>query len=109
MGGRLRSDEKEKRMKTIYRCQDCEWVNNPKECSKCGGVCFADETPEEKARERVRNAGPDLLAALEDATARLQGFIGSDCECDNTHAANNTVCCLCEYRAAIARARGVSA
>lgn len=52
-------------MKTIYRCQDCEWVNNPKQCSNCGAICFADETPEEQARERVRDAAPELLAALD--------------------------------------------
>src|ERR1039457_4862902 len=47
-------------------------------------------------------AAPALLEALQDALARLESFIGSDCECDNTHEQNHTVCCLCEYRAAIA-------
>lgn len=46
---------------------------------------------------------PELAAALQDARARLAGFIGVDCECDNTHAANGTVCCLCEYAGLLAR------
>lgn len=36
------------------------------ECPECGGVCFADETPEEQTAERVRRAAPDLLAVLEE-------------------------------------------
>jgi hypothetical protein len=58
-------------------------------------------------------------AALADANARLEGFgqpqapdlpsaitalealIGADCECDSTHEANDTCCCLCQYRAAL--------
>lgn len=38
---------------------------------------------------------------LKDARDRLVGFIGSDCECDNTHEQNGTKCCLCEYLDAI--------
>ena len=45
------------------------------------------------------NAYPKLIAALRDARSRLEGFIGSDCECDNTHEQNGTQCCLCEYGA----------
>ena len=45
-----------------------------------------------------------LVEALRDATARLAGYIGATCECDNTHEANGTVCCLCEYREALRRA-----
>ena len=52
----------------------------------------------------LAESAPDLLEALKDATARLESFIGSDCECDNTHLQNETTCCLCEYRAAIAKA-----
>lgn len=75
-------------METIYRCQDCEWTTTEEdemvcisglykgrlspgdtmpdgECPECGGVCFADETPEEQARGMVRDAAPALLAALE--------------------------------------------
>lgn len=59
-------------------------------------------------RDHLRTINTELLAALEDATSRLEGFIGADCECDNTHAANGVVCCLCEYRAAIAKAKGES-
>ena len=36
------------------------------ECPECGGVCFAVETPEEQAREQVRNAAPEMLAVLEE-------------------------------------------
>ena len=42
-----------------------------------------------------------LLEALKDAASRLEDWIGADCECDNTHVANNTTCCLCQYRATI--------
>jgi len=78
------SEEREKKMETIYKCQDCEWFTDDTaymsdytgklypgaivpdgECPECGGVCFADETPEEAAAERVRRAAPELLAALE--------------------------------------------
>lgn len=52
------------------------------------------------------NSYSDLLAALQDAVSRLEEWIGVDCECDNTHTANGTRCCLCQYRAAIARASG---
>jgi predicted nucleic acid-binding Zn-ribbon protein len=34
------------------------------QCPECGGVCFAAETPEEQAAERVRRAGPELLRML---------------------------------------------
>ncbi len=46
-----------------------------------------------------------LAKLLTDATTRLEDFIGADCECDNTHRQNNTVCALCEYRAEIALTR----
>lgn len=46
----------------------------------------------------------ELLIALKDAKNRLQDFIESDCECDNTHASNNTQCCLCEYAEIIHKA-----
>ena len=48
----------------------------------------------------------ELLELLDDATNRLGEFIGTDCECDNSHEENNTVCCLCQYRTAIAKAQG---
>lgn len=62
--------------------------------------------PPEWARNNttVMAAARELLEALQDATSRLEEWIGSDCECDNTHKQNNTVCCLCEYRQAIAKA-----
>ncbi len=43
-----------------------------------------------------------LAKLLADATSRLEGFMGTDCECDNTHEQNGTTCALCEYRAEIA-------
>ena len=52
---------------------------------------------------RLNAAAPELMEALQDAISRLEGFIGSDCECDNTHANNNTQCCLCGYRAILER------
>ena len=45
-----------------------------------------------------------LIANLKDATFRLESWIGTDCECDNTHAAVGRQCCLCEYRTVIADA-----
>ena len=62
------------------------------ECPECGGVCFAKETPEEIAAERVRRHAPELLAALE---RMLEAQICGD------------NCAVCEdARAAIARAVG---
>ena len=46
-------------------------------------------------------ANMTLLNLLQDAKNRLEDFIGTDCECDNTHAQNGTTCCLCQYQAAI--------
>ena len=37
-----------------------------------------------------------VVELLKDARYRLSWFIGADCECDNTHELNQTVCCLCE-------------
>lgn len=54
----------------------------------------------------ARVAALDLLAALKDARSRLIDFTCAECECDNTHDANGTMCCLCEYTAAIAKAEG---
>ena len=48
-----------------------------------------------------------LLAASKDALSRLEDWIGSDCECDNTHEANGTKCCLCELREAISEANKI--
>lgn len=53
---------------------------------------------------RACNSHDELVEALKDAKLRLQEFIGADCECDNTHETNETICCLCEYAAAIAKA-----
>lgn len=50
------------------------------------------------------NSHEELVALLQDAKDRLEGFIGSDCECDNTHTNNKTVCCLCEYKEALRKA-----
>ena len=49
------------------------------------------------------NSFPKLVEMLQDALLRLGDWIGSDCECDNTHEANDTRCCLCEYRALLDR------
>ena len=45
--------------------------------------------------------GPWPCQTLPEAIAALESLIGSDCECDNTHEANDTCCCLCQYRAAL--------
>lgn len=42
-----------------------------------------------------------LARLLRDARNRLIEWIGTDCECDNTHEAVSTTCCLCEYAAAL--------
>lgn len=60
----------------------------------------------EMADARLIAEAPAMLEALRDAVARLAGFIGSSCECDNTHEANGTQCCLCEYTAILARIDG---
>ena len=49
-------------------------------------------------------APPEAVRLLQDARQRLIGSIGSDCECDNTHAASGVKCCLCQYRDAIRHA-----
>jgi len=59
-----------------------------------------------EANARLMALSPEMLEALRDAHARLMEWIGSDCECDNTHVANNTVCCLCQYAAIIAKVEG---
>ena len=48
----------------------------------------------------------ELLGMLKDANDRLKDFIGNDCECDNTHKTNKTVCCLCNYKNIIKSAEG---
>lgn len=47
---------------------------------------------------RMMHYGPELLASLKDAISRLEDFIETDCECDNTHEQNETECCLCGYQ-----------
>lgn len=42
-----------------------------------------------------------LKMLLKDATSRLEEYMETDCECDNTHINNGTSCCLCEYHKAI--------
>ena len=59
----------------------------------------------ENNAKHIKSA-PNLLALLIDATNRLEGFLNTDCECDNTHEANGTECCLCQYRKEIASAQG---
>ena len=105
-------------METLYRCQNCDWTGDEGqlgelidvfervqpgdtmpdgECPECGGVCFADETPEEAAAERVRRAAPELLECLEwFANPPYPGAVPGEA-------------LLQQARAAIARARGVSA
>lgn len=73
-------------------------------CNAHDGLVTTVATMREAINERVRER--DALAeALQDAYDRLQGFINSDCECDNTHATNETTCCLCWYRAALAKVK----
>lgn len=43
-----------------------------------------------------------VTEALTDAISRLEDWIGTNCECDNTHEANGTTCCLCQYRETLA-------
>ena len=45
-----------------------------------------------------------LLMTCTDLLRRHAELLGTDCECDNTHAAVGTVCGLCEAREAIAAA-----
>lgn len=42
-----------------------------------------------------------LPTALSTVITRLEGAMETDCECDNTHEANHTVCGLCQYRQAL--------
>lgn len=67
---------------------------------------FVCSTSGNRERAKLIAESPELLACLEDAVSRLEGFIGSDCECDNTHTANDTKCCLCQYREVILKAKG---
>ena len=53
------------------------------------------------ANQRLDEWGQDLADTLAEAVSRLTLLIGSECECDNTHQANGTSCCLCWYRAAL--------
>lgn len=55
----------------------------------------------EDANSRLEEWDHPTVADLPAAIAALETLIGSDCECDNTHEANGTSCCLCQYRAAI--------
>ena len=57
-----------------YKCEDCDWVSTPSECRKCGGNCVIVETPEDAAAERVRNAAPGLLKALEEYVAYFDNY-----------------------------------
>jgi len=108
-------------MDTIYRCQDCEWFTDDTaylpdytgklypgaivpdgECPECGGVCFADETPEEAAEERVRRAAPELLKALAEMVEWL------DKTGDSRSAGGMEYSYVTEARAVINRAKGGS-
>ncbi len=53
---------------------------------------------------KLQAAAPELLAMLKDATSRLIEWVGSDCECDNTHEATGRKCCICEYNDVIDKA-----
>ena len=66
----------------------------------------ADDDNKREANARLISAAPELLVSLKDALSRLEEWIGTDCECDNTHEQNGTTCCLCQYRTAIAKATG---
>ena len=45
----------------------------------------------------------ESVEILRDARNRLISFIGAACECDNTHEANKTQCCLCNCNEALER------
>ena len=52
-----------------------------------------------KIRDEEARAETAMLAhLLRDTVARLESFIGSDCECGNLHEAMDWRCCLCECR-----------
>jgi hypothetical protein len=53
------------------------------------------------ANNRIQEWGGKPQETLEQAVALLEKLIGWGCECDNTHAAIGTQCCLCEYRAVL--------
>ena len=53
------------------------------------------------ANRRLEEWGQDPADTLAEAVSRLTLLIGSECECDNTHHANGTSCCLCWYQAAL--------
>ena len=80
------------------------------QCRECGALCFEVPSAEEADQERVRRAGPELLAALEEAVKQLKWYRENDDrngvvymgEDEPQDAINAGV-------AAIARARGVSA
>ena len=60
----------------------------------------------EARQERIRRAGPQLLAALEQVESLLGGL--ADKEFENQHAANKSATAYDLARAAIAAARGES-
>ena len=78
------------------------------ECPECGGVCFAKETPEEDAAERVRRAGPELLAALEEYVAYFDDYDIDEEFPDFQAMRDRAVGVLVAARAAINRAKGIT-
>lgn len=61
--------------------------------------------PERKLKKAKIDVAGERIALLErmlaDAHDRLAGFIGFDCECDNTHENNGVTCALCQYAAVL--------
>lgn len=60
------------------------------------------------ANWRLAEWGQEPADTLEEAVSRLKRLSGSECECDNTHQANNTTCCLCLYQAVLAQAKSMT-
>ena len=69
------------------------------------GICVVSDVDRQPAEANARliAAAPDLLEALQG----IMEIIPDDCECDNTHENNNTICRFCWARKAIEKAKGI--